>query len=142
MTVDLMLKLSRTIPAPPEKVFDAWLDPETMKRFMAPGGRPTLSAETDPRVGGSYELMMSGAQGEAHRHWGEYREIDRPHRLVFTWNSPHAEPDSVVELTFRAVEGGTEVTLTHDRFPSEGSRTGHESGWTSILQNLETEFRG
>ncbi|MGI3170470.1 SRPBCC family protein [Pseudooceanicola sp. C21-150M6] len=140
MTVDLMLKLTRTIPAAPEKVFDAWLDPETMTRFMAPGGRPTLSAETDPKVGGAYELVMTNMEGTPLRHWGEYRVIDRPNRLSFTWNSPHAEPDSIVELTFEPVEGGTLVTLTHDRFPSEGSRSGHEGGWTSILELLEAEF--
>ena len=136
MTTDLALKLTQHVPAAPEKVFDAWLDPETLKRFMCPmEGTSVLRAETDPRVGGRYDILMSNEMGEI-PHWGEYREIDRPNRLVFTWNSPHAAPDSIVTLTFEGASGGTDVTLVHDRFPSDGSRDGHEKGWTSILAGL------
>jgi uncharacterized protein YndB with AHSA1/START domain len=136
MTTDLALKLTRHIPAPPERVFDAWLDPATLKRFMCPGrDNACLKAETDPRVGGRYDIVMSNDMGEV-PHWGEYREIDRPNRLVFTWNSPHATPDSIVTLTFAAAGAGTDMTLVHDRFPSEGSRDGHEKGWTAILALL------
>ena len=136
MTADLALKLTQHVPAAAERVFDAWLDPATLKRFMSPGADATcLKAETDPRVGGRYDIVMSNEMGEI-PHWGEYREIDRPNRLVFTWNSPHAEPDSVVTLTFAASGKGTDVTLIHDRFPSEGSRDGHEKGWTAILARL------
>ena len=108
-----------------------------LRRFISPGeGTSTLRAETDPRVGGRYDIVMHNEMGEI-PHWGEYREIDRPNRLSFTWNSPHAVPDSLVTLTFRAVGDETEVTLIHDRFPSEASRAGHEGGWTSILQALD-----
>jgi uncharacterized protein YndB with AHSA1/START domain len=137
MTTDLALKLTRRIAATPERLFDAWLDPAMLRRFMSPGeGASTLRAETDPRPGGRYEIVMRNEMGEI-PHWGEYREIDRPDRLSFTWNSPHAVPDSLVTLTFRAVGDETEVTLTHDRFPSDASRDGHERGWTSILEALD-----
>ncbi len=136
MTADLALKLTRHIPAPPERVFDAWLDPATLKRFMCPGdGMSVPKAENDPRTGGRFDILMHNDMGEI-PHWGEYREIDRPNRLVFTWNSPHAAPDSVVTLTFAASGKGTDVTLVHDRFPSEASRDGHEKGWTAILARL------
>lgn len=137
MTTDLALKLTRRISASPEALIDAWLDPVMLKRFISPGeGTSTVRAETDPRVGGRYEIVMHNEMGEV-PHWGEYREIDRPNRLAFTWNSPHAVPDSLVTLTFRAVGNETEVTLIHDRFPSEAERRGHEGGWTSILQALD-----
>ena len=142
MTIDLALKVTRTIPAPPERVFDAWLTPSIMTRFMhgAPDHTVT-SAESDARVGGTYKVVMNN--GEKHiPPWGEYREIDRPNRLVFTWNSPHATPDSIVTLDFKAVTDGTELTLTHDRFPSEGSRDGHEKGWTCILGQLAEAMEG
>lgn len=137
MTTDLALKLTRRIAASPEQLFDAWLDPAMLRRFISPGGgTSTLRAETDPRIGGRYDIVMRNEMGEI-PHWGEYREIDRPNRLSFTWNSPHAVPDSIVTLTFRAVGDETEVTLVHDRFPSEASRNGHEGGWTSILAALD-----
>ena len=141
MTVDLALKLTRVIPAAQDKVFDAWLDPKLMALFLCPGEGTTSTVTTDPRVGGRFDILMEGGvHGEGIPHWGVYREISRPDRLVFTWNSPHAEPDSVVALDFRSVKGGTEVTLIHDRFPSEGSRNGHEQGWSSILEKLDAMF--
>jgi len=136
MTTDLALKLTRRIAAPPERLFDAWLDPAMLKRFISPGeGVATLRAETDPRPGGRFDIVMHNDMGEI-PHWGEYRVIDRPNRLSFTWNSPHATPDSLVTITFRKVGDETELTLVHDRFPSEASRSGHEQGWASILDTL------
>jgi uncharacterized protein YndB with AHSA1/START domain len=142
MTTDLALKLTRRIKASPEQLFDAWLDPAMLRRFMSPGeGTSTLRAETDPRVGGRYGIVMFNDMGEI-PHWGEYREITRPDRLSFTWNSPHAVPDSLVTITFRPVGDETEVTLVHDRFPSDASRNGHESGWTEILEALDRSIAG
>lgn len=136
MTTDLSLKVTQIVPAEPERVFDAWLDPEMITRFMiAAPGAGVKSAEMDPRVGGRYAITMTNDMGEI-PHWGEYREINRPDRLVFTWNSPHAAPDSLVTLTFEPVDGETLVTLVHEIFPSEGSRDGHTKGWTSILKTL------
>jgi uncharacterized protein YndB with AHSA1/START domain len=132
MTTDLALKLTQHVPTAPERVFDAWLDPKILGRFMS---EEVLKAETDPKVGGRFDIVMKNDMGEI-PHWGEYREIDRPNRLVFTWNSPYAAPDSVVTIDFRATKGGTDLTLVHDRFPSEASRNGHEKGWTAILAAL------
>jgi uncharacterized protein YndB with AHSA1/START domain len=136
MTVDLELKLTRHIPALPERVYQAWLDPAVMVRFFH--GHPdhsVTSADTDPRLGGSYRVVMNDGTKDI-PHWGEYRRLDRPTCIEFTWNSPHATPDSIVTLTFTPSETGTEVTLVHDRFPSEGARDGHEKGWGCILDQL------
>lgn len=139
-TAEVELKVTQHVQAPPDKVFDAWLDPALLARFMRPvRADPPPSVNVDPQVGGSYEFMM-GPPDSVDRHWGKYLEITRPDRLVFTWNSPHAAPDSVVSITFREVNDGTEVTLTHDRFPSAGSREGHRKGWTAILETLAGSF--
>lgn len=144
MTVDLALKLTRRIPATPERVFEAWLNPELMAKFISPFDTAQFPprVSTDPRVGGRYDIVMWNDMGEV-PHWGVYKVIEKPTRLVFTWNSPHATPDSVVELTFRRMDdGGTELTLVHDRFPSEGSRDGHEKGWTAILDEFQRFMAG
>ena len=132
MTSDLSLTLTQHIPSPPERVFDAWLDPKFLARFMAD---EVVKTETDPRVGGRFDIVVKNSKGEV-PHWGVYREIDRPNRLVFTWNSPHASPDSLVSIDFRASKGGTDLTLVHDRFPSDAMREGHRKGWTAILAAL------
>lgn len=134
---DLTLTVERTIKAPPERAFDAWLDPAMLKRFMCPGpGMTTPKAETDPREGGRFDLIMADGENEI-PHGGVYRVIDRPNRLVFSWESPFAADGSTVTVEFTAVPGGTRVTLTHVRFPSEESRDNHENGWGAILAKLE-----
>ena len=67
----------------------------------------------------------------------EYREITRPHRLVFTWKSEGAG-DTVVTIAFeRVADRKTKLTLTHERFVSETARDGHRSGWGGILEKLD-----
>lgn len=135
-TNDLSLTVSRTIGAPVEKVFDAWLDPGMLTRFMTPGEDVTVpSATVDPVEGGAFKIIMKVGEKEI-PHSGVYRTIDRHRRLAFTWESPHSIDGSTVTLEFAPVEGGTEVTLTQVRFSSEDSRDGHEEGWTGILAAL------
>lgn len=136
-TKDLSLTCTRSIPAAPEAVFDAWLDPAMIARFMTPGpGMTVPRAETDPRKGGRFDIVMKAGDQEI-PHWGIYKELARPDRMVFTWNSPFSEDeDSTVTLTFRGTDKGTDVTLHHVRFPSEESRNNHEGGWTAILDAL------
>lgn len=136
---DLRLTVTRLIPAPPERVFNAWLDPTMLARFMVPCAGGHASAETDPRVGGRYTIVMNDGEKDIPHH-GTYREIT-PHRhLAFTWNSPHAAPDSTVEIDFAPEAGGTRLTLTHVKFRSPESRDGHNKGWTAILANLDGLF--
>ena len=133
---DLTLTVTRTIAAPPERVFDAWLDPEMLMKFMQPGpGMTTPSASADPREGGRFDLIMKRDDDEM-PHGGVYKVIDRPRQIVFSWESPFAVEGSTVTLDFRAEGGGTHVTLTHVRFPNEESRGNHENGWTAILARL------
>ncbi len=80
------LTVDRVIPGPIEEVFDAWLDPASMQQWMKPGSMALLTADIDPVVGGQYTLTFSGI-GKDTPHEGTYVEIDRPHRLVFTWKS-------------------------------------------------------
>jgi uncharacterized protein YndB with AHSA1/START domain len=70
-------------------------------------------------------------------HRGIYREISRPRRLMFTWNSPYAgETDSLVTVDFRPKQGATEIVITHEGLPSEDMVKAHTGGWTDILESL------
>ncbi|MFD1158308.1 SRPBCC family protein [Roseovarius aestuarii] len=133
---DLSLTVTRSIAAPPERVFDAWLDPDMLMQFMQPGpGMTTPSATTDAKVGGRFDLIMKNDADEM-PHGGVYQEIDRPNRIMFSWESPFSVEGSTVTLDFRPEGDGTHVTLTHIRFPNQESRDNHEGGWTAILARL------
>ncbi|NOX43686.1 MAG: SRPBCC domain-containing protein [Gammaproteobacteria bacterium] len=134
---DLKVNVSRTINAPIEKVFDAWLNAETLSQFMTPMlGMPNPKTENDPREGGSFVIKMRVGEDEI-PHTGEYLEINRPSKLVFTWISPFSTVGSTVTINFKSIDDSTtDVELIHVKFADEESRSNHEGGWGSILDKL------
>ena len=133
---DLTLTTTRLIKAPAKRIFDAWLDPKMLARFMLPGeGMSVPSVTTDPRVGGRFAITMKAGDTEI-PHAGTYKEITPHSRLVFTWESPFSVDGSTVTLTLADAPGGTNVTLHHVRFPSKESRDNHDKGWAAILAAL------
>ena len=125
----------RTIAAPADDLFDAWLDPEALAEWMRPGTIQRSEARVDPRVGGSYEVIMHGEKGTI-PHRGVYKLIDRPRRLIFTWVSPFAGENSLVTVDFRPIDRRTEVIVTHEQLP-ESEIASHTRGWTSGLEHLD-----
>lgn len=131
----LTLTVERVIDAPAEPLFDAWLDPASMKRFLCPGEATVTKAFSDAFEGGQFEVFMDNGS-ENIRHSGIYQQIERPSRLVFTWESPVSVDDSTVTLTFTPGTGGTHVKLTQTRFIGEDALESHRLGWTDILAKL------
>jgi uncharacterized protein YndB with AHSA1/START domain len=127
----------RTIAAPAEMLFDAFLEPMALSEWMRPGTIRSTVARVDARVGGRYEITMQGEDGPI-PHSGEYRVIDRPKKLIFTWISPHAGTnETLVTIDFFEASKGTEVVVTHELLP-ETARPAHSRGWTSGLEHLES----
>jgi uncharacterized protein YndB with AHSA1/START domain len=137
------LRLERSFAAAPEEVFDAWTNPDVLRRWWAahPNGR-SPGCDVDLRVGGRYVLRMRDPEsGELHVVGGEYREIARPHRLVYTWcwqgdGGPDPGHVSLVTVQFRSEGERTTVVLEHSGLPSDESRERHGAGWLGTLQNL------
>jgi uncharacterized protein YndB with AHSA1/START domain len=122
--------------ASPERIFDAWLNPQTAGKwlFATPSGQ-MVRAEIDARVGGSF-IFVDRREGEDVEHTGEYLEIDRPRRLVFTFTVPKFSSVSTRVIIEIAPSGnGCELTLTHEGvLPDYASST--KDGWTDILNGL------
>lgn len=130
------ITVRRTIAAPAEALFDAWLDPASAAEIMRPGGGAPADVTIDARVGGNFSILMHGATKD-HPHHGTYRTIERPRRLVFTWFSEGTgQQESLVTVEFKAGKDGTEVVLTHAQLP-EAMAEPHTRGWTDILEWLE-----
>jgi len=135
------IKVVARLPAAPERVFDAWLDPEMIRRWMfgAALGRKeqVLHIITDPRVGGGFSFLVHRG-AEDIDHVGTYLELDRPHRLVFTWG-PALTDSSRVTVAVAPDGTGSVLTLTHVLHPAwaaYASRT--REGWTKMLAVLRT----
>jgi uncharacterized protein YndB with AHSA1/START domain len=128
---------------PAERVFDAWLTPEVTRRWLfTTADSEVIRCEIDARVGGKFEIVDKRDSGEFKgeiRHVGEYLEIDRPHRLVFTFGVPQFDPAmSRVEIDIVAKGTGCELTLTHHGVPQEWQAPTTQ-GWTTLLGSLERE---
>lgn len=134
---DLTLSISKIIHAPIEKVFDAWLDPEMLSKFILPmPGMPQPVVENEPQQGGSFTIIMQVGEDKI-PHTGQYLEVSRPDKLVFSWLSPHSTDGSTVTIDFsERADGSTNVQLRHVKFIDEEARSDHEGGWTNILQAL------
>lgn len=133
------VRVARRFAASAERVFDAWLDPERARTFLfATATGRMVRAEIDARVGGRFCFVdrRDGEDVEDVEHWGEYLEIDRPRRLVFTFMVPNYSSElSRVIIEITPDGSGCELTLTSERVPHEyASRT--ESGWALILAGL------
>ncbi len=126
----------RTIAAPPEDLFDAFLDPEALAAWMRPSAVRSTVAQVEPRVGGRYHIIMNSDSGPL-PHTGVYRVIDRPKRLVFTWHSKGTDQkETLVTVDFLKAGAKTEVVVTHEMLP-ESARPSHAKGWTSGLEHLD-----
>ena len=139
---ELTLKLEKIIHAPIEAVFDAWLDPAMLARFMLPQpGMPEPRVNNEPREGGRFEIVMRHGDDEL-PHGGSYLRIDRPRQLKFSWQSHYSPDDSTVMLDFSALDDETTaVTLTQVKFMHEEARDAHEGGWRNILACLEAVYQ-
>lgn len=141
---DQVLLIERTIAAPPEKVFDAWVNPDMLVQWWGPEGMTIPQHVLDVREGGEWETTMRNAEGGEHFVSGVYKTIDRPNRLVFTW--AWRQPDGTrgeetqVTVTFEAVEGGTKMTLDQRSFAEASTRDNHGMGWQSSFNCLDTLF--
>lgn len=109
--------VSHRFSASAERVFDAWLDPSSLGRWMF---GPTVRDEQivrlglEPKVGGKFSFVVKRKDAEVD-HLGEYLEIDRPRRLVFTWTTRDSLPDtSRVIIEIAPQDRGCELTLTHE----------------------------
>jgi two-component system cell cycle response regulator DivK len=130
--------VARRFEAAPERLFDAWLDAETLGRwlFATPDGE-MVRVEADARVGGSYAIVER-RDGEDVLHTGSYEEIERPDRLVFTLQVPkYSEAVERVTVTIAPAEGGAELTLSQTLAPETSAMAERiAQGWATILDVL------
>jgi uncharacterized protein YndB with AHSA1/START domain len=138
-TKTVSVTITRLVKATPERVFAAWTTPEMMKQWNAPGDRTNPVVEVDLRVGGRYRIHMAAPDGKTSKVTGIYREIDRPHRLVYTWfwETNPALGEMLVTVEFRSRGSETEIVLVHADCVSEEAANNHRNGWLGALPKLD-----
>jgi uncharacterized protein YndB with AHSA1/START domain len=131
------IEVQRVLPAPIDEVFRWWTEPELLARWMSPIVQ--VEAEVDLRVGGQLRIVMRDGPIEI-AHDGKYVEIDRPTRVVFTWQSRFTEGASLVTVNLEAEgDSSTRVLIIHSQLPSSAAES-HGGGWAAMLTRLELEL--
>jgi uncharacterized protein YndB with AHSA1/START domain len=131
-TKTIAVTVERTIPAPLDQVFDAWLNPKIP-------GNPWNAAEKfvlNPEVDGLFYWTLKGTP-----HYGRFTEIQRPARVQHTWMSPNTSGlESTVTVTFKKQGKDTLMTLVHSGLPDTDGGRSHEKGWNYFLGIFPEQF--
>ena len=139
--MNLVLQLTRVLPAPRERVFAALTQPDDLARWWGPRGFTTPTIELDLRAGGGYRFTMQPPDGEAFHLSGRFLEFDPPARLSYTFRWEEPAPDdreTVVALSLSGSPGRTELALRHGEFATPERLALHRAGWGDSLDRLAT----
>jgi uncharacterized protein YndB with AHSA1/START domain len=141
--VTAVLIVRRSIRASPERIFDAWTQPQHLKHWWGPQSVQCVDAEVDLRVGGRYRIANQFPDGKILWISGEFEVVERPQRLVYTWQV--GEPQTAAErvtVTFEVHGDITEVIVAHERIPTDAMRDMHQQGWVGCLDGLVDYLKG
>ena len=134
------LTLTRRFRARPEKVWDAWTDPEKLIAwFCTSKARPgSMRAQLEVRAGGRYRISFDMESGEYSEVGGVYREVVENEKLVFSW-AWHSTPEreSLVTVSIKPDGAGSLMVFTHEQFFDEAARDNHAKGWNELFAQLE-----
>ena len=131
--------VERRIAAPPEAVFDAWLDPGGVGKwlFATPDG-VMENVEIDARVGGGFRIVERRG-GDLAEHFGEYVALERPRLLAFDFWTSFSDERTRVTVTIAPDGDGALLTLRHDGVWADyEERT--QKGWNMMVENLARTF--
>jgi uncharacterized protein YndB with AHSA1/START domain len=134
-------EIRRRLSASPERVFSAFADADLVGRWLRPSPEIKLAVlQFDFRVGGAYRFAYRVPNGQVMTVNGSYRSIERPSRIVFSWNieppDEHAGLQSVVTVAITAAEEGAELHIRHEQLAQAGAVKRHDMGWRGALDLL------
>jgi uncharacterized protein YndB with AHSA1/START domain len=140
----LEVSLTRRIAASPEAVFHAWTNAGLLAEWCGPKGYTSSACTVDARVGGALRIQLCSPNGAVCPMAGRFVEVDRPHRLVFVTAALDDAGEPVFEVlntgTFRAVDGGTEISFVAEMTSTAPDAPQHLSGltqgWSQSLDRL------
>jgi len=128
------------LPATRADVFRSFADPRQLEQWWGPAGFDVPSLEFEPRVGAPYRIEMQPPGGAPFHLSGEFRAVDPPDRLAFTFMWEPPDPDDVetlADLLFRDHGDTTEVALAQGPFKTQARLELHRDGWSDSFNRLE-----
>lgn len=114
------VKLHRVLPAPPERVYRAFLDAAALAKWLPPNGFTCTVHELDAKVGGRYRMSFTNfSTGNGHAFGGEYLELVENQRIRHTdrFDDPSLPGEMITTIELKAVSCGTELNVVQDGVP-------------------------
>ncbi len=133
------LRLERILPVARDRVLSAFVEPTQLSNWWGPADFTVPQADLDVREGGRYRIEMRPPEGEPFWVFGEYREVEPPGRLVYTFEWDPPTPDdqlTLVRLAFLPVDEETHLVVEHGPFKTDERYELHEAGWRDTLDRL------
>ncbi len=135
---------NRVIEASPERVYEAFLDPDELAQWLPPTGFSAEVHHLEPEEGGTFRATFTGETealaDQGHSFGGTYRELSPGERIVYTESFDTDEPSMAGEMTvtatFEAVPDGTEITVRQEGIPEAIPPSDANEGWNDSLGNL------
>ena len=107
--------LERVVDAPLKAVWQAWIEPEMLKKWWGPNNVTIPECEVDLRVGGKFYIVMEAGEG-----MGQYKGIRWPMLAEFTVVEPNyrlfydAQAWTEGQKEGTMIDQTTEITLTEE----------------------------
>lgn len=135
------IEVSRTIDAPRERVYKAFLDADALGKWTPPAGYTGHYDHVDARVGGTFRGTFTALETkESHSFGGEYVELVPNERIVhtdrFETDAPEMQSEMTLTIEFEEVDGRTKVTVRQEGIPEVIPPKDVETGWGMSLENL------
>jgi len=127
------------IAAPPERVFEALVDPEQLIEWWGEKGvYQCTNYENELRTGGKWKSVGVGPDGNRFEASGEYVEIDRPRSLEYTWMASWTgDFQTSVRWELQPTKEGTLVRIRHSGFAERPEVAQGYRGWPRMLRWLQ-----
>jgi uncharacterized protein YndB with AHSA1/START domain len=135
-------EVRRHLAASPERVFAAFANAEVVAQWLRPAPDVKLIVlELEFREGGRYRFAYETPDGQRMLVGGQYRKIEAPTLLVFSWliepPDVHAGIESQVTVSIAASAAGSELLILHERFERPDANARHAAGWAGALEQLQ-----
>jgi uncharacterized protein YndB with AHSA1/START domain len=115
-------------------------DSGELAKWWGPKGFRAPEIDFDPQPGGGYRIEMQPPDGDPFHLHGEFREVDPPSRLAYTfrWDPPDQDDrETLATLILEESGDRTEVSLTQGEFATPARLELHESGWSDAFERLD-----
>ena len=133
------VRFQRVLRAPAQRIYQAFIDPDAMAKWLPPHGFTGRVHDMDARVGGGYRMSFTNlSNGQSHSFGGTFLELVPGERIRHTdrFDDPNLPGEMVTTITFKTTQVGTEVNIEQVGIPDVIPGEACCLGWQESLQLL------